>query len=702
VNPNTPPALASIIVPCFNQVEFTRLCFQALFRHTRSPWELIVVNNGSTDGTGDYLSGIRDAAGVPVTIVKNPGNRGFPAAINQGLQHARGEYLVLLNNDAVVTDGWLDQLIGLSAARVEAADERTGGDGSPAVIGLVGPMSNYATPPQWVEDVPYRDLDEMQAFARRWRDEHRGRWFTAGKLSGFCVLMKRAAYEAIGGLDERFGLGMFDDDDLAVRARRAGFELAVAHDLFVHHFGSRTFVGNGIDAGRLLEENERRFAEKWRLDGPRGRRVSLRPWGEESHAGRQNGVAHAETRRRGEGSEQVLTDAEPPASLRPQADHTQRARVSLTMIVRDEEENLPHCLESVRGVFDEIVVVDTGSVDRTREIAREYGAKVFEFAWIDDFAAARNAALEQATGDYAFWLDGDDVVEPDQRETLIALLGRLEPRSPDAYVVRCSCDPGADGSGGQTVVDHIRLFPLRPDVRWTYRVHEQILPALRRAGIPVHWTDLIVRHTGYVDVALRARNLERDGRILSEELKDRPDEPFLLFNLGAIAIEQKDWRGALGYLGRSLANSAPTDSITRKLFALIARAHQMLGDSATALRVCADGLALDPEDAELWFRKAVVHRHRGEPAEAEACWRRILGLKRPEKFASVDMGIYGHLIRRNLAALAAERGDPGEEARLWAEVLAECPDDGEARVRLRRVGSREGACPSPAASSRPR
>ena len=109
-------------------------------------------------------------------------------------------------------------------------------------------MSNYAAPPQLVEDVPYQDLDDMQVFARRWREEHRGKWFTVPKLSGFCLLMKRAVYDAIGGLDERFGLGFFDDDDLAERARRAGFELAVAHDLFVHHFGSRTFVGNGIDA----------------------------------------------------------------------------------------------------------------------------------------------------------------------------------------------------------------------------------------------------------------------------------------------------------------------------------------------------------------------------------------------------------------------------------------------------------------------
>jgi hypothetical protein len=95
-----------------------------------------------------------------------------------------------------------------------------------------------------------------------------------------------------------------------------------------------------------------------------------------------------------------------------------------------------------------------------------------------------------------------------------------------------------------------------------------------------------------------------------------------------------------------------------------------------------EGLVLDPQDAELWFRTGVVHRHRGEPAEAEKVWRRILGLKRPNQFCSVDQGIYGHLTRRNLAALAAERGDHAETERLWREVLAECPGDREATAKL--------------------
>ena len=217
----------------------------------------------------------------------------------------------MLNNDVVVTDGWLEQLSGLdrgdaqgwSTSELEIPDpsprETRPYDGhditvidlAPAEssqsklqnpkskIGLVGPMSNYATPPQLVEDVPYRDLADMERFARRWRDEHRGKWMRVPKLSGFCLLMTRAVYEAIGGLDTRFGLGFFDDDDLAERARRAGFELAVARDLFVHHFGSRTFAGNGVDAEKLLAENERQFRRRsGEMPCRSGKKVALRAW----------------------------------------------------------------------------------------------------------------------------------------------------------------------------------------------------------------------------------------------------------------------------------------------------------------------------------------------------------------------------------------------------------------------------------------
>jgi hypothetical protein len=199
-----------------------------------------------------------------------------------------------------------------------------------------------------------------------------------------------------------------------------------------------------------------------------------------------------------------------------------------------------------RGQFDEIVVVDTGSKDRTPEIAAEFGARVFDFARADDFAAARNAALARTTGGYAFWLDADDVIDPPRREKLEALLAslggprlregerpcephsdapgcgvsparteprppglslaRTEPRHPNAsYVVKRASDRGPNEAGGNTHVDHIRLFPIREDARWTYRVHEQILPALKRANVPVRWSDVTVRPAGDTDRASRLR-----------------------------------------------------------------------------------------------------------------------------------------------------------------------------------------------------
>jgi O-antigen biosynthesis protein len=123
MNTNSRSGMASIVIPCWNQLEFTRQCVSALVRYTRAPWELIAVNNGSTDGTADYLVGVQDAAHVPVAVISNVNNLGFPAAINQGLRQARGDYLVLLNNDVVATDGWLDQLVALTNMTIDGAIE---------------------------------------------------------------------------------------------------------------------------------------------------------------------------------------------------------------------------------------------------------------------------------------------------------------------------------------------------------------------------------------------------------------------------------------------------------------------------------------------------------------------------------------------------------------------------------------------------
>jgi glycosyltransferase involved in cell wall biosynthesis/Tfp pilus assembly protein PilF len=356
----------------------------------------------------------------------------------------------------------------------------------------------------------------------------------------------------------------------------------------------------------------------------------------------------------------------------PSAPPARRRRVSLCMIVKDEEQNLPACLESAADLFDEVVIVDTGSTDRTREVAASFGAQVHEFPWQDSFAAARNESLARATGDWVFWLDADDRLDGDNRARLRALLAGLGDDNA-AYSVKCLCLPDAV-TGAATVVDHIRLFRNRPDVRWRYRVHEQILPSVRQAGGRVRWGDVVVHHAGYCDPTLRRRKLQRDLRLLGLEDAEHPDDPFTLFNLGSVHQELGQHAEALPFLRRSLEKSHPADSIVRKLFALIVGCHRALGQAQEAAAACAAGLRVCPGDTELLFLDSLLRQDRGDAAGSEAALRRLLGEQPGAHFASVDAGLRGHKGRHNLAVLCLKQGRLAEAEALWRRATRERPD----------------------------
>ncbi len=141
-------------------------------------------------------------------------------------------------------------------------------------------------------------------------------------------------------------------------------------------------------------------------------------------------------------------------------------KLSLCMIVRDEEEVLPRCLKSAADLFDEVIVADTGSSDGTKRIAAQYG-KVADFAWKDDFAAARNFAFSLATGDYLCWLDADDILPEESRKRFPELKRRLDAETPD--LVMCPYETGA-------VFFRERFFRREGNFRWEGRVHECVAP----------------------------------------------------------------------------------------------------------------------------------------------------------------------------------------------------------------------------------
>jgi glycosyltransferase involved in cell wall biosynthesis/tetratricopeptide (TPR) repeat protein len=348
-----------------------------------------------------------------------------------------------------------------------------------------------------------------------------------------------------------------------------------------------------------------------------------------------------------------------------------RQRVSLCMIVRNEESNLPACLSSVAGLFDEMVVVDTGSTDRTREVAAGFGARVLDFPWQDSFAAARNESLRHAAGDWIFWMDADDRLDSDNAEKLRRLLAGLTDENA-AYVMKCLCLPDSQ-TRTATVVDHVRLFRNHPQIRWRYRVHEQILMALREQRTDVRWADVVIHHVGYQDPSRREGKLRRDLRLLHLENADRPDDPFTLFNLGWTYHEAGRLEEAIPLLARSLERSHPSDSIVRKLYALLAQSHGRLGQHAEALAVCREGRAVYPEDTELLFEEGLL-RERDDPDGAERCWLTLLETKPGAHFASIDPGLRSYKALHRLAVLYHQRGRYAEAESRWRQAVTERED----------------------------
>jgi len=346
------------------------------------------------------------------------------------------------------------------------------------------------------------------------------------------------------------------------------------------------------------------------------------------------------------------------------------AGVSLTMIVRNEEGNLADCLACVRDLVDEIVILDTGSTDRTKEIAAGFGAKVANFPWIDHFAAARNEALKHATGRWVFWLDADDRLDEPNRQKLKQLFAAL-PEANVAYSMKCRCVGGRT----ETLVDHVRLFRNDASLRWEHRVHEQILPSIRRGGGEIRFADVEIQHVGYADPNLRAKKLERDVRLLNMELVDQPNHPFTLFNVGQVYRELGRSAEALPHLQKSLAQSHWTDSIVRKLHALIAACLRDVKQPAEAVKACVEGRKDYPDDPELLYIEAISLEETGDLVGAESCLRRLVdGNEAGDHFASINPGLRGYLGRNQLAwLLHCQKRHPEAESQ-WRVVLTEEPE----------------------------
>ncbi|WP_069998731.1 glycosyltransferase family 2 protein [Cellulosilyticum sp. I15G10I2] len=237
--------LVSIVVLAYNHLNYTKMCIESLYKYTSDVnFELITINNGSTDGTEAYFESLTHTKKISF-----PENIGVDKAINYGFKIAEGKYTLNLSNDIVVTSNWLSNLITCMESDVK--------------VGMVVPVCGASSNNQQVV-LPYNSLDEMQHMARKYNKSNPNLWEERLKLVTYTCLFRTDLQKAIGGFDEAFNPGAYDDDAISFRIRRAGYKLILAMDTYVHHFGSVTFNAE-YTKNNLAARNNELFKKKFGL-----------------------------------------------------------------------------------------------------------------------------------------------------------------------------------------------------------------------------------------------------------------------------------------------------------------------------------------------------------------------------------------------------------------------------------------------------
>lgn len=346
-------------------------------------------------------------------------------------------------------------------------------------------------------------------------------------------------------------------------------------------------------------------------------------------------------------------------------------RLSLCMIVRDEEEMLPRCLTAVAGAVDEMVIVDTGSQDRTIEIARSFGARVIEHPWSGSFAEARNVSFDAARGDWLIYLDADEVLAEGGAELLRSLTGRTWR---EAFYVRETSYTGHRHAA--TAVDHdaLRVFRNRPDYRFSGRLHEQIARTLP-GHLPerLERTAVQVEHYGYLgEVAGAREKSKRNLQLLRAQQAEGVSGPFLEYNLGVEMMHTDDPCAAVAHFERAWRMLQEGKERRYSFVPALARQRALsllrCGRAADAIAAAREALERLPGFTDLVLIQAHAHALRGDEDQAIADCERCIEMGDAPRRYSGRVGSGTDLPRVLLGQLLLARG----EAARAADVLGEC------------------------------
>lgn len=273
--------------------------------------------------------------------------------------------------------------------------------------------------------------------------------------------------------------------------------------------------------------------------------------------------------------------------------------VAVCMIVRNEAHHLKACLQSVQGVVDEIVVVDTGSQDQTKAIAQQCGARVFDFVWQDDFAAARNESLRHATSDWILYLDADERLRSEDKQLFLHLLSDKETV---AYYVNVASKLAGSEPMAVHVGQYPRLFRNFPGVRFQGRIHEQIIDSLKTTGKPIKNCALTIQHLGYSNSEELTRKYARNLKLLNRQITEEPDNAFAHYCLGNLY----DMMGKTDLAIELCQKAVAKNSSLLKAHFLLANNLMKKGQLHQARQAYLAARALAPSVPEIYYNLAVI------------------------------------------------------------------------------------------------
>ncbi len=377
--------------------------------------------------------------------------------------------------------------------------------------------------------------------------------------------------------------------------------------------------------------------------------------------------------------------------------------LSLCMIVKDEEEMLPRCLAAVRDAVDELVVVDTGSRDRTREIALEFGAKLIDFEWTGSFADARNVSFDAATGDWLMFLDADEVLVEGDGERLRALTGQTWR---EAHYLLETNHTGSLDDGTAVTHNALRVFRNRPGLRFEGRIHEQIAHHLP-AFLPdrLHVSDVRIDHYGYLGAVRDSKEKSRRNiELLERQVAEGLDSPFLAFNLGSEYAAAGDSQAAQEKFESAWARVRGDEHIATygfvpSLAGRLVRSLRINGRHAEARERGDEVLRLFPGFTDVLLEQAIAASALGDHATAIAELERCLEWGDAPSRYSATKGSGTYLAMATLADARRMTGDLAGAEELLRRCRAEHPVFVAAIEPLTRIVLARGGTPEDAVAA---